>query len=232
MASSGEYGSASGSGSDSDSNSDLEVATRRPSSAAKAGTGTVRPVAVPGSSQPSSSKRARKGGDAGHGAGPSMVMDIAERLINRSESEVRDKMRELKRKFEKATRTGRIGKTPHDRKIFELSRVLWGSGGSGVPTSPKKKGRHAAAPLKLPEEESSEERDLAGVSSLLELNGVGLDEDILRVGMRMVDRSRVEEIKERLRELRMAEVQMAGERAILLNDLAKLLMDGYRTARK
>lgn len=77
-------------------------------------------------------------------------------------------------KFVKRTMSGRIVKKPHDRKVSELSRVLWGSG--GVATSPKKD-KHAAAPLNLPEEKS-EDRDWASVSSLLQLNEMELDEDV------------------------------------------------------
>ncbi|KAI6684123.1 hypothetical protein NL676_030036 [Syzygium grande] len=78
-------------------------------------------------------------------------------------------------KFVKRTMSGRIVKKPHDRKVSDLSQVLWGGGG-GVATSPKKD-KHAAAPLNLPEEKS-EDRDWASVPSLLQLNEMELDGEV------------------------------------------------------
>lgn len=200
--------SESGSGSGFDSRSALEAARRKAPSAAKA-SGTVQPVATPATSLPPA-KRARQGGDAGKGSGSPSALHVGEDTVG----------------FEaaKGTVSGR-GKKPL------LYRVVRGRGGGGVPTSSPKKGGRAAAPSKLPEEES-EERDFASVSSLLQLNGMGLDEEVLRVGIRMVDRSKVEEIEERLREFRMAELQMAADRAVLTNEVTKLFMDAYHVARK
>lgn len=58
------------------------------------------------------------------------------------------------------------------------------------------KGKHAAAPSKLREDEV-EESDWVNVSSLLQLDRMGLDEEVSRVGMGRIDCWKMDELKER-----------------------------------
>ncbi|KAI6684122.1 hypothetical protein NL676_030035 [Syzygium grande] len=84
-------------------------------------------------------------------------------------------------------------------------------------------------------------RKSTGPACLLRLKfyGIELDEEVLRVGTRMVGRTKVEEVKNRFREFQMAELKMAAERAALAVERAalklevtKLLVDGYLAATK
>ncbi|XP_030471224.1 probable transcription factor At1g61730 [Syzygium oleosum] len=152
-----------------------------------------------------------------------------------NESQLLNKIRKMKVKFVNGCKTGRIWKKPHDQKVAELSRVLWGGGEarlslkkSMTPESASKIA--AAAPSKPPEE--FEDGDWAGESSLLELTSMGLGKEVLRIGMGMIDRSEMEELKERWQQLRMSELQVANDRAALVNHQARLFMDRYRRAKQ
>ncbi|KAI6684120.1 hypothetical protein NL676_030033 [Syzygium grande] len=152
-----------------------------------------------------------------------------------NESQLLNKIRKMKVKFVNGCKTGRVWKKPHDQMVAELSRVLWGGREVHLSlkkiTTPESAGKiAAAAPSKPPE--VFEDGDWAGESSLLELTSMGLGKEVLRIGMGMIDRSEMEELKERWQQLRMSELQVANDRAVLVNHQARLFMDRYRRAKQ
>ncbi|XP_030553519.1 probable transcription factor At4g00390 [Rhodamnia argentea] len=144
-----------------------------------------------------------------------------------NESQIYNKMRKMKVKFTNGCETGRIWRKPHDQKVAELSHVLWGGDGKTSKT-PDGAGKVAADLPESPVE--FEDGDWASVSSQLQLSSTGLEQKVLRIGMGMIGSSEIEELKEKWRQLRMSELQVDNDRAMLVNHQATLIMDGYRRA--
>ncbi|KAI3421543.1 TPR_REGION domain-containing protein [Psidium guajava] len=154
------------------------------------------------------------------------------------ESQFYNKIRHMKLKYMNGCKTGRVWKKPHDQKVSELSRVFWGDGKGGKEVhlslkkgkTPESASKVAAVQSKSPEK--FEDSDWAGESTLLQLTSMGLGKEVLRIGMGMIDSSEMEELKEKWRQLRLSELQVASDRAVLMNSQAKLFMDCYCRAKQ
>ncbi|KAI6705710.1 hypothetical protein NL676_008672 [Syzygium grande] len=103
-----------------------------------------------------------------------------------------------------------VRKGSHAGNWTGLSLTFSGSfDGHGGEVLTSLKGKHAAAPSKLREDEV-EESNWVNVSSLLQLDRMGLDEEVSRVwyGNDRLTEDGQTKGKERLREFRMGELQM------------------------
>ncbi|XP_030553518.1 probable transcription factor At1g61730 [Rhodamnia argentea] len=142
-------------------------------------------------------------------------------------SQIRNKIRKMKAKFTNRCKTGRVWKKPHNQKVAQLSYVLWG-GGVKKTKAPDSADENVVDLLESPEK--FEDDEWASISSQLQLASTGLEQKVLRIGVGMIGPSEMEKLKEKWRRLRLSELQIAHDRAKLVNEQAKLIMDGYRRA--
>lgn len=180
-------------------------------------------------------------------------------------SQLANKIRVLKKKYSNNEGKGKDGEDrsfskPHEQKVFELSKKIWGANKSGdaggsseqtpVPkangTAKKSKAATAAKVPKLKMETSlerlkengelvlSEHIDAASMLScdykMLQLSGLGLDQDFMKKGWEMLDQSRKEELKERWKKVQLAEMRVLAERATLISDQTNLVLEAYERA--
>ncbi|KAF8029980.1 hypothetical protein BT93_E2413 [Corymbia citriodora subsp. variegata] len=182
-----------------------------------------------------------------------------------SDSQLANKIRVLKKKYSNNEGKGKDGEDrafskPHEQKVFELSKKIWGAskngdvGGSGEQTpvskanGTAKKSKAAAAagkivpaaklkmdtPLERPKENGqlmpSDPGSMLSCDKMFQISGISLDQDFLKEGWEMVDKSTKEELKERWRKVHAAEMRVLAERATLIRDQTNIFLEAYERA--
>lgn len=175
--------------------------------------------------------------------------------VNVSRSQLVDKVRRLKKKYENNAGKGKkFNPTkPHDQKAFDLSKKIWGDekpgGGAEQPKSNGKakssqKGNSKSLALLKAELLSSpeaskgvEKMDIdrnTGVSEMISFDKnfglVGLPEHVLKQGFDLIAESKRAELEEKWKKLHLAELELYAKRTQLISDQAKLILDAYKSS--
>ena len=176
--------------------------------------------------------------------------------VDVSRSQLTDKIWRLKKKHQKNATRGKNGEDPkftklHDKKVYELSKKIWGSEGTnrgvehdksnGKARNSKKGGssKNVASPqaqLSLsPHSKGVEKTDVDQNSgSILSLNQMikysGLNEDVIRRGFESVEALKKTEFEEKWKNLQLLELEFFVKRAELIRDHSKLVLEAYRSS--
>lgn len=175
-----------------------------------------------------------------------------------SKSQLMYKIRRLKKRFENAGKgkhgEDRVFSNPHGQKIFELSKKIWGKEGltgkleaSAAKSNGKKKGNSKAldldglkaelvsSPVKkmdaLDDGEPMEVDKKSWGGSLFDKNFCvgGLEVEILKHGLDMIEGEKKEALEEKWRKLQVAELELFLKRNELVKEQAELILEAYKS---
>ncbi|KAE8680065.1 oxygen-evolving enhancer protein 3 [Hibiscus syriacus] len=176
-----------------------------------------------------------------------------------TKAQLMDKIRRLKKKFENNAGKGKKGEDrtfskAHEQNAFELSKKIWGKEGisgkvesSAAKSNGKAKANNkAVVALKAELHYSPDKKVDIGVpmevdkvpkSSVISLFdkrfGVsGLEEEVLKHGLDMVDSESKATLEARWRKLQIAELELFIERSELVKEHAKLILEFYKSEDK
>ncbi|WCJ34899.1 DNA-binding storekeeper protein-related transcriptional regulator [Euphorbia peplus] len=156
-------------------------------------------------------------------------------------SQLKDKFWKMRKKFENHASKGGKGEDktfskPHDQKIFDLSKKLWGSGGICGRSK-------SSTPLKIDSSVVIEEGEKAEKGTEKENHvgsketpmfdkcmGIGAMEDyVINRGLEVVEGPKKSEMEEKWRKLRVAELKLFLERNELISEQVKLMLAAYNS---
>ncbi|KAK9279042.1 hypothetical protein L1049_012717 [Liquidambar formosana] len=146
-----------------------------------------------------------------------------------SHGQITDKLRRLRQKYHKQARTKSLIKTPHDRKIYELARKIWGKNSlkkrnssecgdepkivSGVWAARKEEGNLWDFP------------GLMGEISWLPEN------EVWREGLRCLESAELKGLNEKWILQQMEEAEVLAKMAELVHEQTKLILEAVVTSR-
>ncbi|XP_065847702.1 GLABROUS1 enhancer-binding protein-like [Euphorbia lathyris] len=158
-------------------------------------------------------------------------------------SQLKDKIWKLRKKFENHARKGeKGGKTfpkPHDQKIFDLSKKIWGSEGicgrskSSAP-SKTESGVGVEEGEKAEKMETAAEMENHVVSKEIPKfdRGMGvatMEDYVIKQGLDMVEGLQKSEMEEKWRKLHEAELELFLKRNELISEQVKLMLAAYKS---
>ncbi|XP_065876357.1 GLABROUS1 enhancer-binding protein-like [Euphorbia lathyris] len=159
-------------------------------------------------------------------------------------SQLKDKVWKLRKKFENHARKGEKGEgktfpKPHDQKIFDLSKKIWGSEGicgrskSSAP-SKTESGVGVEEGEKAEKMETAAEMENHVVSKEIPKfdRGMGvatMEEYVIKQGLDMVEGSQKSEMEEKWRKLHEAELELFLKRNELILEQVKLMLAAYKS---
>ncbi|PON34664.1 Mediator-associated protein [Parasponia andersonii] len=197
------------------------------------------------------------------GADPSADMTAFLDFIKKSlqldftKTQLADKVRRLKKKFENNAGKKKYNPTkPHEEKVFELSKKIWGSEGtSRKPELPKANGtarnsqkannNKVLASVKADLLSSPEAlNEVAKLDIGLNASGVsgsfaefdkslgefGLSEHVVKQGLDLISESKKAELEAKWKKIRLAELDLFVKRSQLITDQAKLILDAFKSS--
>ncbi|PON55348.1 hypothetical protein PanWU01x14_188420 [Parasponia andersonii] len=139
-----------------------------------------------------------------------------------SHSQIIDKLRRLRLKYHSQARTKSLIKTPHDIKLYNIARKIWGK------KTQHKRLRHA----KKEEEEPQTSRGSEGFRAESEEVSRGSPEngEVLEKGSVCLDEEKVRSVRERWMVLRMEEAELMAQKAELAKEQVKLVIQAFRSS--
>ncbi|XP_022717434.1 GLABROUS1 enhancer-binding protein-like [Durio zibethinus] len=171
-----------------------------------------------------------------------------------SKAQLMYKVRRLRKKFENNAGKGKNGKDrifskPHEQKIFELSKTIWGREGitgnaesSAAKSNGKEKensktlvelNAESLFDKKVDDRETMEvdKKQSKSLGNLFDkMIGVGgLEEEVIKHGLDMIGGEKREALEEKWRKLQIAELELFLKRNELLKEQAKLMLDFYKS---
>ncbi|WCJ30148.1 DNA-binding storekeeper protein-related transcriptional regulator [Euphorbia peplus] len=177
-------------------------------------------------------------------------------------SQLKDKFSRLKKRFENHLSKGKSGEgktfaKPHEQKLFDLSKRIWGKGGicagsgestvkvngkamssSGGNNNNSRAKNLAALKLDLDENEMVIKKEdemenhlgLKGIPKFDKRVDIQRMEDyVIKRGMDMVGGAKKAEMEEKWRDLHVAELELFLKRNELIKEQAELLLAGYKS---
>ncbi|KAI5656873.1 hypothetical protein M9H77_25666 [Catharanthus roseus] len=176
--------------------------------------------------------------------------------IDVSRTQLQDKIRRLKKKYENNASKGKKGKEKvfskaHEQMSYELSKKIWGQGNSAeesVLESPKvngtavRKSRTKNAPvlapkLDEPEEAVKEDKILGGEKSVEGLKGVhiglgsqGIEGWIAKKGMEVIKGEKREEMEEKWKKLNVEEIEIYAKKLELMLEQTKSVLEALKSS--
>ncbi|GAB4831024.1 hypothetical protein Ancab_005039 [Ancistrocladus abbreviatus] len=150
--------------------------------------------------------------------------------VDLDKKQIVDKLRRLRKKYENNL-VKKKTLTPHEKNAFELSKKIWGNSElSTRMVSPKRNGVVVAAEQK--ELGNDGEGKLAmDVNVGSGLTAMGLDENIIKEGLKLLDSNKRAELEEKWRMLRVDEVEVYLKRVNLIREQTLLILDAMRSAK-
>ncbi|XWS10234.1 hypothetical protein CRYUN_Cryun39dG0057900 [Craigia yunnanensis] len=173
-----------------------------------------------------------------------------------SKAQLMFKIRRLRKRFENNAGKGKNGEDrtfskPHEQKIFELSKKIWGKEGitgkvesSAAKSNGKAKGNSKALAALKAELLSSPDKKVDGGEpmevdkkgskswgSLFDKRfGVGgLEDDVLKYGLDMIGGEKRAALEEKWRNLQVAELELFLQRSELIKEQVKLILEFYKS---
>ncbi|XP_020418294.1 STOREKEEPER protein-like [Prunus persica] len=199
------------------------------------------------------------------GADPYSDMGAVHDFIKKSlkadvnKTQVQDKIRRLKKKYEMNVAKGKKYNPvkPHEQKVFDLSKKVWGSGEGSIGVSglseqsnsngkarTNQKGNNMtlaslkAELLSSPEPQKECEKVEFGSESLSEVIGydkgfreLGLPEGVVKQGLELIGGAKRAELKEKWKKLHVAELDLFVKRSELIRDQAKVILEALKSSK-
>ncbi|KAI4313121.1 hypothetical protein L6164_026128 [Bauhinia variegata] len=157
--------------------------------------------------------------------------------VNFSKSQLFDKIRRLKKKYENNARKGKNGQDPkfsngHEKDSFELSKKIWATEGTiGGAPNPKSDITNSIQQLPLKANlllPSPNANEVAEVNKFLGISESS--EDAIQKGLQLVEASKREELKEKLNDLKFIELENLVKRTKLMHKQAKLVLEAVKSS--
>ncbi|KAI4313132.1 hypothetical protein L6164_026139 [Bauhinia variegata] len=159
--------------------------------------------------------------------------------VNFSKSQLIDKIRRLKKKYENNARKGKNGEDPkfsnvHEEELFELSKKIWATEGtSGGAPKPKP---NLTSRIQQPSQKAKLQFRSLNADEVAEMNKfLGISEwhvDGIEKGLQLVEASKREELREKLNNLKFrAVLKSIVKRAKLMSDEANLVWEAVNSSR-
>ncbi|KAM1351270.1 hypothetical protein ACFX13_005210 [Malus domestica] len=200
------------------------------------------------------------------GADPYSDMGAFHEFIKKSlkvdvtKTQLQDKIRRLKKKYETNVKKKKFNPTkPHDQKVFDLSKKVWGSsssgegssGVSGLSEQPKSNGKARntktlasirADSLSSPEPPKEAAKVDFGLnpcsseslSEVIEFDKgfgkLGLPEGVVKQGLELIGGPKRAELKEKWRKLHVAELELFVKRSELMRDQTKVILEALKSS--
>ncbi|KAL3752400.1 hypothetical protein ACJRO7_013108 [Eucalyptus globulus] len=163
-------------------------------------------------------------------------------------AQIANKIRRLRHKYHRQARTKALIRTPHDRKVFELARDVWGKRLSSRKERKERKGKEEKKQqANLEEEKEKDEGEILGgeeesggvvAAATVAVADLGsfpaLVEEcercfpgngVWREGLKRLEEGRLRKVNERVVWLRMEEATLMAKKAELAQDLTRMILD-------
>ncbi|GFZ03176.1 hypothetical protein Acr_15g0017840 [Actinidia rufa] len=176
--------------------------------------------------------------------------------VDVSKTQLSDKVRRLRKKYENKTGKGKNGEDPsfskpHEQKAYELSKKLWGNETNGVgvdsPNSKvngkSRKNQSQKTTMASPKVDGLEvldkakegekmdvESNLGSVGFNRSIAGLGLEEEIIKDGLEMIRGAKKLELKAKWEQLRVEEVELYLKRLDLIREQAMLVLEALKSS--
>ncbi|OIT28047.1 PREDICTED: probable transcription factor At1g11510 [Nicotiana attenuata] len=149
---------------------------------------------------------------------------------NFTEKQIAKKLKRLKEKYHKLARSKSLIKTPHDKKIYEIARQIWGRNAAkgkepGVElhrSCEEEKG--AEVEVEVEEEVNLEEFPFL-VSEMMSIFGRS---EYCKEGLRRLGKEKLKRMNEKWMELRLKEAEIMVNKAKLYHEQLKLVVEGSK----
>ncbi|KAK8660195.1 hypothetical protein V6N13_051129 [Hibiscus sabdariffa] len=162
-----------------------------------------------------------------------------------TKAQLMDKIRRLRKKFENNAGKAKMGEhrifsKPHEQKAFQLSRKIWGNEGIYGKVEPSSARSNAKPKGNDKDVERGErmnvdnEKRCKNLYSLMDkrLGVAGLEEEVLKNGLDMIDEEHRAVLVGKWKKLRIAELELFLERCDLIKEHAKLMLESYKSENK
>ncbi|PON71190.1 hypothetical protein TorRG33x02_254820 [Trema orientale] len=136
-----------------------------------------------------------------------------------SHSQIIDKLRRLRLKYHRQARTKSLIKTPHDLKLYNIARKIWGK------KTQHKRLRHAKKEEEEPQTSGGSEGFRAESEEFSREN-----DEVLEKGSVCLDEEKVRSVRERWMVLRMEEAELMAQKAELVKEQLKLVIQAFRSS--
>ncbi|XP_057513740.1 probable transcription factor At1g11510 [Actinidia eriantha] len=176
--------------------------------------------------------------------------------VDVSKTQLSDKVRRLRKKYENRTGKGKNGEDPsfskpHEQKAYELSKKIWGNEANGVgvdsPNSKvngkSRKNQSQKTTMASPKMDGLEvldkakegekmdvESNLGSVGFNRSIVGLGLEEEIIKDGLEMIRGAKKFELKVKWEQLRVEEVELYLKRLDLIREQAMLVLEALKSS--
>ncbi|PSS10336.1 Transcription factor [Actinidia chinensis var. chinensis] len=176
--------------------------------------------------------------------------------VDVSKTQLSDKVRRLRKKYENKTGKGKNGEDPsfskpHEQKAYELSKKIWGNEANGVgvdsPNSKvngkSRKNQSQKTTMASPKVDGLEVLDkakegekmdvasnLGSVGFNRSIVGLGLEEEIIKDGLEMIRGAKKLELKVKWEQLRVEEVELYLKRLDLIREQAMLVLEALKSS--
>lgn len=161
---------------------------------------------------------------------------------NFTRAQLSNKIRRLRDKYHRQARTKALIRTPHDRRVFELARDVWGKRSSRK----ERKGKEEKQ-ANLEEEREKDEGEILGSEEERQGAAAAVDLDnfpalveecdrcfpgngVWRVGLKRLEEGRLRMVNERVVWLRLEEANLTAKKAELTQDLTRMILESLASA--
>ncbi|XP_060169674.1 STOREKEEPER protein-like isoform X2 [Lycium barbarum] len=153
---------------------------------------------------------------------------------NLTKTQIAKKVKRLKEKYHKFARSKSLIKTPHDGKIYEIGRKIWGRNAA------KEKELHEK---ELHEKELHENHEVSEEERAIEIENVNLDDfpflvnemttnfqrnDYFKEGLRRLGKEKLKGMNEKWMELKLEESELMVNKVQLYHEHLKLVVEGSK----
>ncbi|GMH07062.1 hypothetical protein Nepgr_008902 [Nepenthes gracilis] len=176
------------------------------------------------------------------GRDPAADADDFREFIKRSlhvdldKRQIMNKVRRLKKKYENNVKKNR-SLSGHERDAFDLSKTIWGTKRNSNAVVINQDDNNAKPGINL--KASGEDIDVKMAVPLnfpreiyfgKDIAGMGLDENIVKEGLKLLDSNKRAELDEKWRTLKLAEVELYLKRVDLVREQTRLILDAMKSA--
>ncbi|EXC19617.1 hypothetical protein L484_019363 [Morus notabilis] len=161
-----------------------------------------------------------------------------------TKAQLSNKVRRLKKKYSNNAARKKYNPTkPHEQNVFELSKKIWGGGGSRAgASSPKSNGAaksNGKATLDLPAapKDGSRKSEIGGKSSvsvrsseMIRYGMKSLPEEVVKKGLDLLPESKKAELDAMWKKLHIDELELFVEKNQLMNEQVKLVLEKLKSS--
>ncbi|XP_009592165.1 probable transcription factor At1g44810 [Nicotiana tomentosiformis] len=140
---------------------------------------------------------------------------------NFTETQIAKKLKRLKEKYHKLARSKSLIKTPHDQKIYEIARQIWGRNAAKGKEPVVELNRSCEEEKGVEEEVNLEEFPFL-VSEMMSIFGRN---EYCKEGLRRLGKEKLKRMNEKWMELRLKEAEVMVNKAKLYHQYLKLVVE-------